>query len=281
MLNPFELRRIMSRLSERKAKEYLPLLQAAMTEFDITTYLREAAFLAQLAHESGQLKYFEEIANGSAYEGRRDLGNVQPGDGRRYKGRGPIQLTGRANYRRYGRLLGLDLEGNPKLAATPQVGFRIAGAFWKTHGLNELADRRAFTTITRRVNGGVNGLHDRLHFYRLALAVLSQNDPVPDPDASDPEKPVNVFLRGGFVSSTAFLRDGAAWAPLRTLADALGITIAEADGKVATLNHEGGSWPVPLEIRGRTGFSPVREVVAHTGLNVHWDAATQAVELEA
>ncbi len=98
-----------------------PFLEQAMQEFEIIGLLRESAFLAQLAHESAELRYMEEIASGSAYEGRRDLGNTRPGDGKRYKGRGPIQLTGRANYQKYGHLLGLDLVNHPEHAALPQL----------------------------------------------------------------------------------------------------------------------------------------------------------------
>ena len=114
----------------------------------------------------------EEIASGSAYEGRADLGNTQPGDGKRYKGRGPIQLTGRANYKRYGDLLGLDLVNNPTIAATKEVGFRIAGQFWKLNGLNELADQQQFKAITKKINGGYNGLDDRIKYYERAKTVL-------------------------------------------------------------------------------------------------------------
>ncbi len=167
-----QLHRIMPALPMSKARAYLPYLNKAMAEAKINTKLRKAAFIAQLAHESGQLKYFEEIASGAAYEGRRDLGNTHPGDGKRYKGRGPIQLTGRANYRAAGRALHLSLEANPKQVATKQVGFRVATWFWKTHGLNALADRRAFVAITRRINGGTNGLAARQMYYRRALNVL-------------------------------------------------------------------------------------------------------------
>src|SRR5207342_2210749 len=107
--------------SDEKARHYLPYLNAAMAEAKINTPARKAAFLAQLAHESGELRYMEEIADGSAYEGRRDLGNTHPGDGRRFKGRGPIQLTGRANYERFGELLGVDLVNDPDQAAKPEL----------------------------------------------------------------------------------------------------------------------------------------------------------------
>jgi hypothetical protein len=102
----------------------------------------------------------------------KELGNTQTGDGRRFKGRGPIQLTGRANYKRYGDLLGVDLISDPTRAATPQVGFRTAGLFWKRNGLNELADKQWFKTITKRINGGFNGLPERTRYYVRAKAVL-------------------------------------------------------------------------------------------------------------
>lgn len=123
--------------------------------------LRLAHFLAQLMHESANFLYMEEIASGAAYEGREDLGNTQPGDGKRYKGRGPIQVTGRANYRRYGRLLGIDLESNPTLASDPSIGFLVSLTYWDDKRLNELADRDDIKTITQKINGGFNGLADR------------------------------------------------------------------------------------------------------------------------
>jgi putative chitinase len=123
--------------------------------------LRFAHFFAQLGHESGGFRYMEEIASGQAYEGRADLGNVQPGDGKRYKGRGPIQLTGRANYREYGRRLGIDFESHPEIAALPSIGMMTACAYWTTKGLNALADGDNVDAITRRINGGTNGLADR------------------------------------------------------------------------------------------------------------------------
>ena len=176
MLTDDELRQIMPNCNAAKRADFFPFIQQAMQEFGITSYLRESAFLAQLAHESGELRYMEEIASGAAYEGRKDLGNTQPGDGKRYKGRGPIQLTGRANYTKYGQLLGLDLVNNPTMAATKEVGFRIAGQFWKLNGLNELADQQKFESITRRINGGINGLADRIKYYERAKKVLSKDD---------------------------------------------------------------------------------------------------------
>lgn len=186
MLTDDELRQIMPNCAAAKRADYLPFIQQAMQEFDVTSYLRETAFLAQLAHESGELRYMEEIASGAAYEGRASLGNTQPGDGKRYKGRGPIQLTGRANYTKYGQLLGLDLINNPTIAATKEVGFRIAGQFWKLNGLNELADQQKFETITRRINGGINGLPDRIKYYERAKKVMSKDDSGAAPATSQP-----------------------------------------------------------------------------------------------
>lgn len=167
-----QLRAIMPKLPEAHATFYLPLLNAAMNEAAITTPRRRAAFLAQLAHESGELRYWEELSDGSAYEGRKDLGNIHPGDGPRYKGRGPIQLTGRNNYRAAGQALGVDLENHPELAKDPAVGFRVATWFWATRGLNPLADAGDFREITRRINGGYNGLAQREAYYARALQAL-------------------------------------------------------------------------------------------------------------
>lgn len=156
-------------VSKSRAAAEAPRAERAMLEFGITTMNEAAAFLAQVLHESALLRYFEEIASGAAYEGRRDLGNTHPGDGRRFKGRGPIQLTGRANYRLAGRGLGLDLEGHPTRASDHAVGWRIAGWYWKTRGLDRYADgsQRGFDEITRRINGGLNGKAERDRLWRI------------------------------------------------------------------------------------------------------------------
>ncbi|EQB03848.1 glycoside hydrolase family 19 protein [Sphingobium sp. HDIP04] len=126
--------------------------------------LRLCHFMAQLSHESGGFRYMEEIASGAAYEGRKDLGNTQPGDGKRYKGRGPIQLTGRANYREYGQALGIAFEEHPEIVAIPSIGLHVALEYWKRKGLSALADNDDLEGITRKVNGGVNGLSDRKQY---------------------------------------------------------------------------------------------------------------------
>lgn len=127
--------------------------------------LRLAHFLAQLQHESGNFRYMEEIWGPTkaqrGYEGRGDLGNTVAGDGYLMRGRGPIQCTGRSNYRRFGFLIGIDLERHPDLVALPSIGLRVACEFWKAHSLNALADSNDVVAITHVINGGENGLAER------------------------------------------------------------------------------------------------------------------------
>jgi predicted chitinase len=167
-----QLKAIMPGLTDAKANAYLPHLNAAMKEAGITTPRRQAMFLAQVGHESGGLKWMEELSSGRQYQGRRDLGNVHPGDGVRFKGRGPIQLTGRANYASAGRALGLDLVNNPRQVATPEVGFRTAAWFWKEKGINAAADRMDLKGATRPINPGLRNLADRAAFYARAKRAL-------------------------------------------------------------------------------------------------------------
>lgn len=184
-LTAAQLRSVMPRLSAERVPLFLGPLNRAMAERGIGSAVRRAAFLAQLAHESGELRFMEEIASGEAYEGRKSLGNTEPGDGKRYKGRGPIQLTGRANYRRAGTALGLDLEGQPERAADPEVGCSVAAWIWQTHGLNELADAGDFRQITRRINGGFNGLAKREAYWGRAKEVLMKPTDKGSADAPD------------------------------------------------------------------------------------------------
>ena len=181
MLNANQLRQIMPNLAPAKAASFLPHLNRAMAEYGIDTMRRTAAFIAQLAHESGEFRWMEEIWGPTAAQRRyepesdlsRRLGNTQPGDGFRFKGRGPIQLTGRANYQRFGSLLGVDLAAAPAQAAAPETAFRVAALYWKNRGLNELADAEDFREITRRINGGFNGLADREKYFERAKTVLA------------------------------------------------------------------------------------------------------------
>ena len=154
------------------------VLEETLTAYDIAPPLRAAHFLAQTCHESAGFRTTEEFADGSAYEGRTDLGNTQKGDGPLFKGRGLIQLTGRANYAKFGPLLGIDLIANPDAAAQPTLSLKIACEFWRQHGLNAFADQDDVTTITRRINGGLNGIDERTAFLATAKAVLS-GGPIP------------------------------------------------------------------------------------------------------
>lgn len=171
MITLEELKQIMPYAGNR-AETYLEHLNNAMDEFDIDTPQRQAAFLAQLAHESGSLRYVKELASGEAYEGRKDLGNEFAGDGVRYKGRGLIQITGRANYRDCGNDLGVDLTHRPELLETPELACRSAAWFWGKKRLNEIADKGDFLLLTKRINGGTNGYQDRLAYYEKAQRVL-------------------------------------------------------------------------------------------------------------
>ncbi|MBI6603629.1 MULTISPECIES: glycoside hydrolase family 19 protein [Pseudomonas] len=161
----------------RQAGVFVPALNTAMSRYGIVGTARVAAFIAQVGHESGQLRYVREIwgptAQQAGYEGRSDLGNTVKGDGSRYRGRGLIQVTGRSNYAACGEALGLDLINKPELLELPQNASMSAAWFWSTRGLNTLADQGEFVKITRRINGGVNGLADRQALYEKALKVLA------------------------------------------------------------------------------------------------------------
>lgn len=145
-----------------------PALGPTLASFDIVTPRRIEHFLAQAAHESDGFCTTQEYEDGSRYEGRADLGNVKAGDGRRYKGRGIFQLTGRANYRTYGRLLGLDLEGRPELAADPYTSLRIACLYWRERKISAMAEEDDLLRVTRAINGGRNGLDDRRRYLGIA-----------------------------------------------------------------------------------------------------------------
>ncbi len=180
MLTDPQLQQIMPNLARAQRALYLPHLNRAMQAHAIDTALRSAAFVAQLAHESGEFRWMEEIWGPTAAQLRYEppgelaqrLGNTQPGDGKRFKGRGPIQITGRFNYGKYGELLGIDLLTDPARAAAPEIAFATAALYWQSNGLNELADQRLFVAITRRINGGSNGLADRQMYYARAQVVL-------------------------------------------------------------------------------------------------------------
>lgn len=174
-----QLLQILPNASSR-AGVFVPALNVAMGKYGIVTKLRIAAFLAQIGHESGQLRYVRELGSDSYLDkydtGRlaERLGNTpeDDDDGQLYRGRGLIQITGRANYAACGEALGLDLLAHPELLEEPQHAAMSAGWFWHRASLNTLADKSDFLLITKRINGGTNGLKDREEIYQRALKVL-------------------------------------------------------------------------------------------------------------
>lgn len=212
MLTPGMMRQLCPRLSVEQCVAWATELSAAAAEFDVSTPERLAHWLAQLGHESAGLTRFEEDLNYSAkrlaqvwprryavdpraadlqpnvlahhlafkpeqlandvYSGRMGNGEPATGDGWAYHGRGPIQLTGRTNYERAGAALNVPLVEHPEMALQVDVGARVAGWYWATHGCNELADQGDIGAITRAINGGSNGLQDRIAWHKRAMIVL-------------------------------------------------------------------------------------------------------------
>lgn len=191
MITLEQLQQVMPHAGKR-AVLFIAPLNASMQEFDITAPKRQAAFLAQIAHESGSLRYMCELASGSAYDGRADLGNTRPEaiaiaaahgstPGRWWRGHGPIQITGFDNHRTCGAALGLDLLNEPHLLEILVHGCRSSGWFWKTHNLNKWADIGDFDGVSDVINrgrktvkeGDANDYAARLAFYQRATKVLS------------------------------------------------------------------------------------------------------------
>lgn len=201
-IEPAKFLAMFPRLSAGDAANYLVPFNAACSQFEINTPLRLAAFTAQLSHESADLTRWVENLNYSAsrlmtiwptrfnssnagnyagnpvkiansvYADRMGNGPEASGDGWKFRGRGPIQLTGRANYRQAGLALDLDLEENPDMVSTPEVGLRVAAWFWADRGCNQMADDEDFRGITRRINGGLTGYDTRLKRYKANKALL-------------------------------------------------------------------------------------------------------------
>lgn len=184
MITLDQLQRIMP-LARARAAIFLLPIAGTLEEYGIDTRQRRAAFLSQLAHESGQLRYVRELASGKAYEGRIDLGNTEPGDGMRFRGRGLIQITGRRNY----RACSIALYGDERLLLRPDQlelivpAARSAGWFWRVNDINRFADAGDFDGVCDAVNrgrktvaiGDANGFAERLAFYDRAMEVLSDD----------------------------------------------------------------------------------------------------------
>ena len=176
-----------------RATEWLPVIESAMQEYGIDTRLRQAMFLAQIGHESGGMKYTVEIwgptPTQSRYEGRKDLGNTQAGDGFKYRGRGLIQTTGRYNYEKTSDALDVDFLRYPELLEEPQNAARSAAWWWQSHNLNKFADSGDILGCTMVINGGKNGLEHRKKLYEAALSA------VPEPVAPMPQLTESLFAR--------------------------------------------------------------------------------------
>lgn len=159
-----------------RAQRFAVPLSAAMAEFEINTPSRQAAFLANVGHESGGLHWLVEIWGPTIaqqrYEGRRDLGNVQIGDGFKFRGRGLLQTTGRANYAVVSGHLGVDYLSDPDRLADPVDASRSAGFFWQSHNLNKFIDGGDFLSVVKTINGGYNGLSERQILWASAKAAL-------------------------------------------------------------------------------------------------------------
>ncbi len=167
------LQAVMTSASASRIAQFLAPLGNRMAGFDISLPLHQAHFLAQIAHESGELRYTEELASGEAYEGRTDLGNTQRGDGPLFKGRGLIQLTGRINYTGFKNDTGVDVVANPGQVATdPDLAVWVSCWFWQKHNLNTLAVGDDVAPITKVVNGGYMGLSERQRFFNRAKFFL-------------------------------------------------------------------------------------------------------------
>lgn len=166
-------------LAKKRADKYLPYINQYAAKYGVTTTKRMAHFLAQIAQESGQLRYVRELASGAAYDTgskARALGNTpeKDGDGQRYKGRGLLQITGKANYEAVSKALAVDFVAYPEKLEEPEWAVASALWYWQQHGLNELADKDDSIAVTRRINGGTNGLDDRLRYLSKAKQVFRE-----------------------------------------------------------------------------------------------------------
>ena len=174
MITEAQVRRIMPNVTTARVADFVRSFNDWSDKFGIDTPLRAAHYLAQVAHETGELRYLEEIASGEKYEGRADLGNTQPGDGRRFKGRGCLQTTGRVNYQAYAdsEWCNGDLMSHPEWLAKFPGAQKSAMYYWKKNGLNTLASRDDANAVCKRINGGYNGLAQRKYYLRVAKRVL-------------------------------------------------------------------------------------------------------------
>jgi len=188
MISNEQLKEIVPAISPNNLIIYTSLLNSLTNKYEINTKQRLCAFIAQVAHESGSFRYVRELASGQAYEGRKDLGNVNPGDGVKFKGRGLIQITGRNNYKACSLYLYNDerLLDNPFILEEPINAAGSACWYWNSRNLNNICDQddnwihnwngkvySKFEWITVKINGGLNGYEDRMNFYLKAKEILT------------------------------------------------------------------------------------------------------------
>lgn len=188
LLTVDKLKKIFPNVKQDKAILYTEAFNKVFPAYGITTPERIAAFLGQIAVESGELRYDRELPSkynkkdpkdkteptGTLYEGRKNLGNINPGDGPKYIGRGILQLTGRANYESMSKKLNIDLLNNPDLACTPEISTKIACEYFKERNLLSLADVWDLDKITEKVNGKAKlHLKQRVEYSDRALKELS------------------------------------------------------------------------------------------------------------
>lgn len=173
-VDPVALKHVCPNLDDRQASDIARGLGEAFHRYGIDNERRAAMAVAQWAEESDHFKTSEEYASGSAYEGRRDLGNTHPGDGVRFKGRGRIMITGRLNYTAMAHVLELDLVAHPELLGQPPHSELASGQWWHDHECNTFCDRDDFKGLTRRINGGLNGFDERCRLHGLAQQVASK-----------------------------------------------------------------------------------------------------------
>ena len=169
-----DLVKLFGKGKEKEIFEIVRTMNPLLAQYGFDTLRRLRYFWAQVGHESCGLTYTKEIASGKAYEGRKDLGNVIAGDGVRYKGRGYLQITGRANYTLLQAETGIKCVDHPELLEQPKNAILSALWYWKKKNLNRYADKDAFTALTKAINGGTNGLSERLKWLGKANKCINE-----------------------------------------------------------------------------------------------------------
>jgi len=285
MATPEQLRSIMPQLTAERAKLFAPFLAAACKRFGIDSVLREAAFLAQLAHESGEFRWMKEIWGPNKwqlkYEGSASLGNTRSGDGKKFMGRGPIQITGRSNYTACSKGLGLgsQLLERPELLEGPEYGCLAAGWFWNSRNINAPADKGDFHRVTQLINGRRElGYDERLVYYKRALSVLGASQNMPDSeDARGPACKVVVDGEDLTKDLDPFISDGRVVVRVRPFAELVDYKIVEATGDTITVSDlTGNQQKLPFTNLDGIGYVAIRDLP--TGL-ITWDGATQTATI--